>query len=331
MRELVARAPVRIDFGGGWTDVPPYTTEHGGSICSVAIARYATVRLRRCDSGVWIEEDGIGHRAASAAELGATGSETLASVALGRAALGPVALELRSGFPRGAGLGGSSAAGVALQAAFAAWRGERALPEALAERSRRTEVEGLGVAGGSQDHYAAAFGGALGLRFTDRVSVERIALPSATRAAIEDRCTVVYTGESRISGDTIRGVMDAYRNRDAGVTRALGRMCELAESMIEVLGHGDLDGLAALVDEHWRYQRALHPRISTAGIERVLEVARRAGSLGGKALGASGGGSVLVIAPEGLGAQLRSAVATAGEVLDFRVDEAGATVEELHD
>ena len=109
MRELVARAPVRIDFGGGWTDVPPYTTEHGGSVCSVAIARYATVRLRRCDNGVCIEEDGIGHRAESAAELGAEGSGSLASVALGRAALGPVALELRSGFPRGAGLGGSSA------------------------------------------------------------------------------------------------------------------------------------------------------------------------------------------------------------------------------
>ena len=242
-----------------------------------------------------------------------------------------MALELRSGFPRGAGLGGSSAAGVALQAAFAAWRGERVLPEALAERSRRTEVEGLGVAGGSQDHYAAAFGGALGLRFTDRVSVERIALPAATRAAIEERCTVVYTGESRISGDTIRGVMDAYRYRDAGVVRALDRMRELAEGMIEALGRGDLDGLATLVDAHWRHQRALHPRISTAGIERVLEVARAAGSLGGKALGASGGGSVLVIAPEGLGGQVRSAVAAAGEVLDFRVDEAGATVEELHD
>ena len=142
---------------------------------------------------------------------------------------------------------------------------------------------------------------------------------------------MVYTGESRISGDTIRGVMDAYRYRDAGVVRALDRMRELAEGMIEALGRGDLDGLATLVDAHWRHQRALHPRISTAGIERVLEVARSAGSLGGKALGASGGGSVLVIAPEGLGGQVRSAVAAAGEVLDFRVDEAGATVEELHD
>lgn len=330
MRELVARAPVRIDFGGGWTDVPPYTTDHGGCVCSVAIGRYATVRLRASEGEVVVDEDGITHRATSATELVGNRGTGLAGVALERAALGAITLELRSGFPRGAGLGGSSAAGVALQAAFAAWRGERLQPESLAERSRLTEVQGLGVAGGSQDHYAAAFGGALGLRFGDRVSVKRIPLPAATRRAIEERCTVVYTGESRISADTITGVMDAYRARDEVVTGALAAMCELAARMIESLERGDLDELATLVDEHWRHQRALHPRISTATIERVLEVARGAGSLGGKALGASGGGSVLVIAPAGRAAEVREAVADVGEVLDFQVDELGATVEMVH-
>jgi D-glycero-alpha-D-manno-heptose-7-phosphate kinase len=220
---------------------------------------------------------------------------------------------------------------VALQAAFASWCGEQVSPEALAERSRRTEVEGLGVAGGSQDHYAAAFGGALGLRFTDQVSVERIALPPAVRAALEERCTVVYTGESRISGDTINGVMNAYRTGDPGVTGALAAIRGLAERMIEALNRGEIDELAALVDEHWYHQRALHPRITTAGIERVMEVARSAGALGSKALGASGGGSVLVIAREGTSARVRDAVATVGEVLDFHVDETGATVEESRD
>jgi D-glycero-alpha-D-manno-heptose-7-phosphate kinase len=328
VRQLLARAPVRIDFGGGWTDVPPYTTDHGGCVCSVAISRYAGVTLRDREGGVWTDEDGIRHRATSAEELLTTGRKTLASVALARAGLECMELELRSDFPRGAGLGGSSAAGVALQAAFAAWCGERVSPDTLAERSRRTEVEGLGVAGGSQDHYAAAYGGALGLRFTDQVAVERIALPAATRTALEERCTVVYTGESRISAETINGVMDAYRAGDAGVTSALAGMRELAVGMIGALERGDIDQLGALVDEHWRHQRALHPRITTPGIERVLDVARRAGALGGKALGASGGGSVLVIAPEGMGAQVRDAVAAVGNVLDFRVDESGATVEE---
>lgn len=327
MRQLTARAPVRIDFGGGWTDVPPYTTDHGGCVCSVAISRYAAVVLRGRESGVRTDEDGIRHQATSAEELSNTGRKSLASVALARAGIECVELELRSDFPRGAGLGGSSAAGVALQAAFAAWCGERVAPETLAERSRLTEVEGLGVAGGSQDHYAAAFGGALGLRFDEHVAVERIALPSETRAALEERLTVVYTGESRISADTINGVMDAYRAGDAGVTSALAGMRELAVLMIGALKRGDIDELGVLVDEHWQHQRALHPRITTPGIERVLDVARRAGALGGKALGASGGGSVLVIAPEGIGERVRSAVAEVGQVLDFDVDELGATVE----
>ena len=126
---------------------------------------------------------------------------------------------------------------------------------------------------------------------------------------------------------SIDGVMAAYRAGEPGVTRALAGMRDLAIPMIAALNAADIDQLAALVDEHWRHQRALHPRITTAGIERVLELAREAGALGGKALGASGGGSVLVIAPDGMGARVRDAVATAGEVLDFRIDESGATVE----
>jgi D-glycero-alpha-D-manno-heptose-7-phosphate kinase len=306
--------------------VPPYTTDHGGCVCSVAISRYAGVTLREREGGVWTDEDGIRHRATSADELLTTGRKTLASVALARAGVECVELELRSDFPRGAGLGGSSAAGVALQAAFAAWRGERVSPATLAERRRRTDVEGLGGAGGSQDHYAAAFGGALGLHFSDEVVVERIPLPPETRSALEERCTVVYTGESRISADTINGVMDAYRAGDAGVTSALAGMRELAVRMIAALECGDIDELGALVDEHWRHQRALHARITTPGIERVLDVARRAGALGGKALGASGGGSVLVIAQRGMGARVRDAVAAVGDVLDFHVDESGAAV-----
>jgi len=330
VRELVARAPVRIDFGGGWTDVPPYTTDQGGCVCSVAISRYARATLRSRPGGIRIDEDGVERFAPGAWELSSDARKTLASVALARSGIDLVDLELRADFPRGAGLGGSSAAGVALQRAFAAWLGEHVPPEALAERSRLTEVEGLGVAGGSQDHYAAAFGGALGMHFTDRVVVERIGLSEATRAALEQQCTVVYTGESRISAETINGVMDAYRAGDAGVTGALAEMRTLAHRMIDALKLGDIDGLGALVGEHWRHQRALHARITTPAIERVLEVARGAGAIGGKALGASGGGCVLVIAPESASERVRAAVADVREceLLEFRVDEHGATVEE---
>lgn len=323
----MARAPARIDFGGGWTDVPPYPIEQGGCVCNLAIARYSTARLQALPSGILIEEGGLLYSAGSAAELGSGRGAELAKAALRRASINGISLSLRDDFPRGAGLGGSSAAGVALQAALAAWCGEHVLPTALAERSRAVEVEELRVPGGSQDHYAAALGGALALHFGETVTARRIPLSHDLVRAIERRCTVVFTGQSRISGQTITAVLDAYRARQPRVVSALARMRVLAEQMVAALERGSLDELAALVGEHWEHQRALHPRITTPAIEHVLAVARGAGALGGKALGASGGGSVLVIASEERAAQVRAALAGMAEPLDFMVDVEGVRVD----
>lgn len=326
MREVVARAPARIDFGGGWTDVPPYSAEQGGCVCNLAITRHATVWLRPAAGGVVVDAAGTLARGESAAVLAGEGDAALPCAALRRAGVGGVHLRLRNDFPRGAGLGGSSAAGVALQGAIAAWRGEQPAREVLAERSRAVEVEELRIAGGSQDHYAAALGGALALRFDDGVRAEHIPLASDLATALERRCIVAYTGESRISGETITAVMDAYRARERRVTAALARMRTLAEAMIDALARGSVDDLASLVAEHWEHQRALHPRISTPGIERVLDLAKRAGAQGGKALGASGGGSVLVIASEERAPAVRGAVALAAELLPFGIDPEGVHV-----
>lgn len=311
-RSLTARAPTRIDFGGGWTDVPPFPAEEGGFVCNVAIARYATARLRAgARVGVGGCEDGA--------------NDELARAALRRSGLTDVSLTLASDFPMGAGLGGSSAAGIATAGALAAWRGRQPSLEEIAEESRALEVEDLGVAGGRQDHYAAAFGGALALRFGDGVEVERIPL-GATAAELERRCVVGYTGESRISGRTITGVIDAYRRREPHVTAALRRMRALAEAMAAALRRGSVDDLGALVGEHWAHQRALHPEITTERIEALVERARMAGALGVKALGASGGGCVLAVAARGREEEVRAAVAALAEPLTFRVDERGLDV-----
>ena len=310
---LTARAPTRIDFGGGWTDVPPFPEEEGGYVCNVAIARYATARLRAGG-------------ARGAGDAGSDANDALARAALRRAGLADVTLTLGSDFPMGAGLGGSSAAGVATAGAIAAWRGlERSRAE-LAEESRAVEVEDLGVAGGRQDHNAAALGGALGLRFGDGVAAERLPLGDRVRE-LEERCVVGYTGESRISGRTITGVIDAYRAREARVTAALRRMRALAELMADALRAGALDDLGRLVGEHWEHQRMLHPTITTERIEALVARATAAGALGVKALGASGGGCVLAVAAAGREAEVRAAVAALAEPLPFRVDESGLTIE----
>lgn len=289
--------------------MPPYCDREGGFVCNVAIARYATVRLAPATT--------------TRVTTARAGDRALVDGALRHAGIEGVAATLTNDFPVGAGLGGSSAAGVALQGALAAWRGENPGPTELAERSREVEIEELGIAGGRQDHYAAAYGGALALRFSDRVDVERIALSAATRAELERRALVVYTGESRISGDTITAVLDAYRARSPQVCGALERMKALAGRMADALRAGDLDTLGALVGEHWIHQRALHPAIPTPRIDAIVERATAAGALGAKALGASGGGCVLVIAARDRVDEVRAAIAPLGEPLAFAIDEEG--------
>jgi D-glycero-alpha-D-manno-heptose-7-phosphate kinase len=313
-RLVTARAPTRVDFGGGWTDVPPYSHEQGGCVCNLAIARHATVRIGR--------ERG--------ADVGGPGETALARAALARAGLHDVPVAMTSDFPVRAGLGGSSAAGVAMVGALAAWQ---AAPDvdraALAEQSRRIEVEDLGVAGGRQDHYAAAFGGALRLDFHGDTRVTRIPLDERARTTLERRLVVVYTGESRISGETITAVLDAYAARTRRVVDALARMKALAEHMADALGAGDVDALGALVGEHWTFQRALHPKITTPRIDALVERSAAAGAIGAKALGASGGGCVLLIAAAGRDEEVRAAARPLGALLDFTIDRDGLVVETM--
>jgi len=327
---LTATAPTRIDFGGGWTDVPPYSRELGGCVCNLAIDLHAVARLAKSEHVTWGDDVPASAQGASrgATEDAARGADDqLARLALRRAGLAEVSLTLESRFPFGAGLGGSSAAGVAIAAALAAWRGEHPDRSELAERSRAVEVEELGVAGGFQDHYAAAYGGALRLDFGEVTHVQRIDLSPTLIEALSRQCIVTYTGRSRISGATITAVLDAYLARQARVTQALARMKELAAAMADALALGSLDTLGHLVDEHWQHQRSLHPAITTPEIELVLERGRSAGAYGGKALGASGGGCVVLLAPAERAQSVRAAVGAVSQILPARVDLEGVRVE----
>jgi D-glycero-alpha-D-manno-heptose-7-phosphate kinase len=309
--DIVTRAPTRIDFGGGWTDVPPYSDEVGGFVCNVAISRYATVRVQRGGGELRAPSEFAGDR-------------SIANAVAKRFQMSDAWVSVESDFPVGAGLGGSSAVGVAAVAALAAARGETMSPMAIAELSREIEISDLGIPGGRQDHYAAAYGGALGLRFSARgVDVRRIPLSAKTRAEIERRCLVLYTGQSRISGETITAVLNAYRERDPNVLNALQRMRELAERMADALVADNIDSLASLVGEQWTHQRSLHPAIPTPTIDEVIARGTEAGATGAKALGASGGGCVLLIARRDRVDQVRAAVEPLGEILPFSIDVDG--------
>lgn len=311
---MCVRAPTRIDLGGGWTDVPPYCDERGGFVCNIAINRHAVATVRS-------DETYRGRNAVGAPDEGVASPLTAAAVR--RSGVRGVRVDVANDFPVGAGLGGSSAASAAILGALARWSDTPWDPAAIAETGRLIEVEDLGVAGGRQDHYAATHGGALALTFTDRVQVRRIDLSAATRAAFEARALLVYTGEARVSGSTISAVLDAYRARDRRVLDALAAMKALAMRMADALQAGDLDTLGALMAEHWAHQRSLHPAIPTPRIDEIVTRARAAGAMGWKAMGASGGGCVLVISSLEHVEAVRRAVAALGDPLAFALDTGG--------
>ena len=288
-------------------------------MCNLAIASYARATVHSIASGVELHADGAEHREMRTNMLQASGDAALGAAALRRARVECVRLEQASEFPRGAGLGGSSAA-------RAAWNRESISRSELAERSRALEVEELGNAGGFQDHYAAAYGGALALSFGATVTAREIPLSERLVGALERQCLVAYTGESRISGATITAVLDGYRDRVPRVVAALARMRALAEQMIHALERESVDELGSLVGEHWEHQRALHEKITTPSVDKLLVTARAHGALGGKALGASGGGSVLIIAPAAHVDEVRAHISPLARLLPFVVDREGAHV-----
>lgn len=308
-RVVSARAPTRIDLGGGWTDVPPYCDREGGFVCNIAIDRYARATVRHRDAGPADREDA-----------------PMVAAALRRTGVTGLDVHMTSDFPVAAGLGGSSAASAALLGALHAWRGQSLDRVAIAEEGRRIEVEELGVAGGRQDHYAATHGGALALTFDGGVGVRRIGMSVATREALRQWATLIYTGESRISGETITAVLGAYERGAPKVVTALQRMKELARDMVTALEASDLHAVAEMVDEHWHHQRSLHPGIPTARIDEIVATAAKAGATGAKAMGASGGGCVLVLSRPACTPAVRGAISGLGQLLDFGFDTEGVTV-----
>ena len=308
-RTVTATAPARIDLAGGWTDVPPYTTEVGGAVCNVAIELYALATV------------------SAAAKAVAPGNELLRAAWL-RAGEPAVTVTLSSDIPIGAGLGGSSAAGVALAAALGRWSGHNRSPHDLAELSRSTETVTLGLAGGCQDHFAAAYGGALMLECEAETRASPIPLRDETITALHSRGLIAYTGESRMSANTITAVMRSYRHNDPVTCGALRTMAGLAPQVADALANGDLDRVGRLLALQWTAQRSLHATITTPVIDAIVADAADAGALGTKALGASGGGCVFVLAGDGKEHAVRAAVARHATLLPFRVARSGV---QIHD
>jgi D-glycero-alpha-D-manno-heptose-7-phosphate kinase len=212
--------------------------------------------------------------------------------------------------------------------AVAAFLGRPLTAHEAALEAIAAEREQLRIAGGTQDQYAAAYGGASFMEFKDPLArISPLRLPPGTVAELEKRLVLGYTGVSRVSGNVASNVMGAY---EAGVEKtvtALRTLHALASEAKSALLSGDLDALAAVLAENWRYQKDLHPSVTSQAIDALYDRAVAAGALGGKALGAGGGGCLLFLAQADREHEVRRALSDAGaQVMDFSLEWTGLQV-----
>lgn len=289
-----ATAPVRLDFAGGWTDVPPFATREGGLVVNATIETRVEVEFEPGREGLLLVAEDLRQaaRVRNAADLVLDGTLDLHKAAVRMLPPGPGTLRSRSSVPPGSGLGSSGALDVALIAALLRARREELPPEEVAREGWHLEVEEVGHAGGRQDQYAAALGGFHRFGFLgDAVEATPLGLDDACKAALERRIVLCYTGRSRVSGETITRVMAAYQRGEAGVTAALHEIRATAAAMAEALVAGDLSRIGRLLTANWRAQQALDPAMCTPEMAALDQAMRAAGALGGKAAGAGAGGS----------------------------------------
>jgi len=323
-----ARAPMRVDLAGGWTDVAAYAGRRGGAVVNVALSLYAHVIVRRGGQGVRLHALDLGAvvSAQRLEDLRADGELALVKAAARRhAPEGPLEIVTRTDAPPGSGLGGSGALGVALVAALGTMAGRRRMPVEIGAEAFETEVHEAGLPGGKQDQYAAALGGLQYLAFGDpEVAATRLAVPSAALLELEQAMVLCYTGASRLSGDTHRRVWSAFERGERATVQALDGLRTAAVAMRAALERGELGSVARIMNENWACQQALAEGMRTPTMAVLEKVGREAGADAVKGCGAAAGGCLVFLARPGREAEVAEALRQAGGViLRAGFDQAG--------
>lgn len=320
-----AKAPFRISFAGGGTDVPPYPELEGGAVLSGTIDRYAHGSLRpRTDGRISIESVDLGLKVDFPVQedLDLDGDLRLVKAAIRRFSPSDdkgYSLCLRSQAPPGSGLGSSSTLTVTLVALLQDHYGLGLSNYETAEIAYQIEREDLGIEGGMQDHYAATFGGFNFIEFDDRVIVNPLRIRTEVVNELELSLILCYSGTSRQSRQIIADQSDRLARKEPETLAGLQAQKTLAVQMKSALLRGRLDEFAQLLAQAWEEKRRLSPLITTPRMEQLYSVAKSQGAIGGKVTGAGGGGHILFFCDFDARHRVTNALA-----------EAGATVHEFN-
>lgn len=327
-----ARAPLRISFAGGGTDVPPFPETEGGCVLSATIDRYAYGSLvPRSDRMVTIESVDFKTTAEMKLdeEILYDGKLDLIKAAVrrfGREGTDGYDLVLRSTAPPGSGLGSSSTVMVALTGLLAAHHGRMLDEYEIAHLAHAIERVDLGIAGGMQDQYAATFGGFNFIEFTDRVIVNPLRIRDDIAHELELSLLLCFTGITRASAKVIEDQTRRARASAEETMAGLRAQKELAVAMKAALVTGTLEEFGELLGEAWKQKKRMSPLISNPRIEELYEIAQNNGALGGKITGAGGGGYILLYCDFTKKHRVIEALEHAGAVItEFAFDTKGLT------
>lgn len=295
-----ARAPLRLSFCGGGTDVSPYPEEHGGCVLSATINHYAYATLRpRRDQRLTLaslDYDMVA-KYDHPKRLKFDGQLDLLKAAVRALKVKRGAdLWTHSDAPPGSGLGASSTLMVALLGVLREWLKLDVSPYDLAELAFRIERQDLHLAGGRQDQYAAAFGGFNFIEFLpDGTVVTPLKLRRETLEELEYRLLLCYMGQTRQSARIIERQTKSYTSGKTATVKALESLKAQTHEMKRALLLGHIDGFGELLHRAWEHKKRLDEGISNTHVDKLYQVARRAGAIGGKMPGAGGGGYFLLL------------------------------------
>src|SRR2546425_3932807 len=319
---LITRTPFRITLGGGGTDLPGYYSKHGGFILAAALNKYMFIYLNTpiVDDLVRVKYS-KSEMVEDVSELQHTlCREALRLFGIRRA----VEVISMADVPAGTGLGSSSCYLVGLLNPLHTWPRRPMSRQHLAEEACRIELDVLRKPIGKQDQYLAAFGGltALHIDRNGTVDVESLTPAPETLEDLESRILLFYTGLSRSTEEILAEQTRDMRNIEAHYSQ----IKEIGLEIYDHLKRGNVRRFGEMLDEHWRAKKKLGAGIASPRIDRLYDIARANGALGGKISGAGGGGFFLFYAEEGK-QELRRAMRAEGlREMRFRVDFEGSKI-----
>ncbi len=290
---IITRSPLRISLGGGGTDLPSYYRDFGGFVLSAAIDKYVYITIHE----TFVEDLIIKYSHMERVRRLEDIQHPLIREALILTGHSPAALEITSmsDIPAGTGLGSSGSFLTALLQALHLHNHTIIPRETLAEQACHIEIEKLGEPVGKQDQYIAAFGGITSFVFQKdgSVSVNPLQVSAETLANLEDNLTLFYTGYTRSASEILRDQDTRSKERDSAMVDNLHFVKELGLDSKKALEAGDLTRFAQLMHVHWEHKKRRSTGMTNSTIDEWYTLARNNGAIGGKLIGAGGGGFLM--------------------------------------